>query len=295
MSQPAPGSTQPGELYVDLASKEMWIGVDPSEDPNGSVIISDYIGLQLAIEQALLDANEHTDLSLSGKANTIHTHTASQITDFEDAVQAVTGGGSGAGFAAKMIMMYGGSLADIGVGSLAGWVLCDGSNQTPDLRDKFVLGAGNKAIGATNSLSSAVSSAAGSHSHTISATAITEAQMPFHAHAVSASGSGSGGTDAQGNHAHLYLRPVLGSDSDRGTGGSQWSIDNQQNGGTEAAGIHAHNVSVNVSVTGATDGRGGNQGHTHAESVAPDHTHSFTSATIREVTPYYALAFIMKL
>lgn len=38
----------------------------------------------------------------------------------------------------NMIMIWGGAVVDIP----AGWALCDGNNGTPDLRGKFVLGAG---------------------------------------------------------------------------------------------------------------------------------------------------------
>jgi len=38
----------------------------------------------------------------------------------------------------NMIVMWSGSIVSIP----AGWVLCDGTNGTPDLRDKFIVGAG---------------------------------------------------------------------------------------------------------------------------------------------------------
>lgn len=47
---------------------------------------------------------------------------------------------------AGMIMLWSGSAATIPTG----WVLCDGSNSTPDLRDKFVIGAGNLATAGAN-------------------------------------------------------------------------------------------------------------------------------------------------
>jgi hypothetical protein len=43
----------------------------------------------------------------------------------------------GNSFVTGMIMMWSGSIATIP----SGWVLCDGTNSTPDLRDKFVIGA----------------------------------------------------------------------------------------------------------------------------------------------------------
>ena len=44
---------------------------------------------------------------------------------------------SSVGFVAGMIVMWSGTVATIP----SGWVLCDGTNSTPDLRDKFVIGA----------------------------------------------------------------------------------------------------------------------------------------------------------
>lgn len=38
----------------------------------------------------------------------------------------------------NVIFMWSGAIADIP----EGWKLCDGSNDTPDLRDKFIIGAG---------------------------------------------------------------------------------------------------------------------------------------------------------
>lgn len=45
-----------------------------------------------------------------------------------------------------MIILWSGSAATIP----SGWVLCNGSNSTPDLRDKFVIGAGNLATEGAN-------------------------------------------------------------------------------------------------------------------------------------------------
>jgi len=53
----------------------------------------------------------------------------------------------------------------------AGWVLCDGTNNTPDLRDRFVAGAGySYVLGFTGGYNSVVltTDQIPSHSHTIS-------------------------------------------------------------------------------------------------------------------------------
>lgn len=45
-----------------------------------------------------------------------------------------------------VIVLWSGSIASIP----AGWLICDGTNGTPDLRDRFLLGAGGAfAVGAT--------------------------------------------------------------------------------------------------------------------------------------------------
>ena len=65
-----------------------------------------------------------------------------------------------------MIMMWSGSIASIPTG----WALCNGSNGTPDLRDKFIVGANQDASGVakTNVTGSLTQSGgAATHSHTV--------------------------------------------------------------------------------------------------------------------------------
>lgn len=66
-----------------------------------------------------------------------------------------------------VIVMWSGSIASIP----AGWYLCNGSNSTPDLRDRFIVGAGSTyAVAATGGSADAVPIA---HTHTFSATTST--------------------------------------------------------------------------------------------------------------------------
>ena len=70
------------------------------------------------------------------------------------------------------IILWSGSIATIPTG----WVLCNGSNSTPDLRDKFIIGAGNSyAVAATGGSANAITVA---HTHTATST-VTD---PGHAH-----------------------------------------------------------------------------------------------------------------
>jgi hypothetical protein len=73
-----------------------------------------------------------------------------------------------------VIVMWSGSVASVP----SGWFLCDGANSTPDLRDRFIVGAGSTyAVNATGGSANAIvvshthtgtTSSAGAHEHTSS-------------------------------------------------------------------------------------------------------------------------------
>ena len=93
----------------------------------------------------------------------------------------------GAAFVTGMIMLWSGSSASIP----SGWLLCDGSNSTPDLRNRFVVGAGSTyAVGATGGSADAIVV-----SHTHSAT-VTD---PGHLHSLNVSGGGGATSQLVGN------------------------------------------------------------------------------------------------
>lgn len=71
----------------------------------------------------------------------------------------------------------------------SGWLLCDGTNGTPDLRDRFIIGAGNTyAVNATGGTADAVVVA---HTHTATSTsAVTD---PGHTHNSVGNGATNGG------------------------------------------------------------------------------------------------------
>jgi hypothetical protein len=81
------------------------------------------------------------------------------------------------------IIMWSGSIASIP----SGWVLCDGTNSTPNLRDRFVIGAGSTySVAATGGSADAV---VVSHTHTVT--------DPGHTHSFASGGYGlkNGGGD----------------------------------------------------------------------------------------------------
>jgi hypothetical protein len=115
----------------------------------------------------------------------------------------------GNAFVAGMIMLWSGSSATIP----SGWLLCDGSNSTPDLRNRFVVGATSTyAVGATGGSADAI---VVSHTHTATV------------------------TDPQHTHSSTNGLPIVTS-----SGGNAGTI-----GG---AGVSVSGVSVTSSSTGIT-------------------------------------------
>lgn len=69
------------------------------------------------------------------------------------------------GFSAGMIVAWSGTIATIPVG----WALCDGTNSTPDLRDKFIIGAKQDDSGtAKTNVTGSLTQTGGAVTHTIS-------------------------------------------------------------------------------------------------------------------------------
>ena len=323
---PPPGSTVVGDLYADLQSRTLWLGVDPAVDPDGAVLLSDIATLQANIAQCLLDAKAYTDDELEAYSPLGHTHNSGQITDFNSAVAGVVSSMPSQTLSPGMIELWAGDPTLIGVGAMSTWLKCDGSSllrsaypalftaigtrfgtvdashfTLPDLQDRFVVGAGNtKVQGVPNSLGAVVDTdLKGDHGHVVGDTALTIAQLPSHTHAdgtLAGSGTGAGYTDAQGSHTHAItgFGSVGGGGGGYGTGGgggSSWSP------ACNAAGSHSHNVTVsslNVNVTGATAATGSGAGHTHPLPNAGAHTHQISGQALRDAIPYLPLTYIIK-
>jgi hypothetical protein len=95
-----------------------------------------------------------------------------------------------------MISLWYGSIGSVPTG----WYLCDGTNGTPDLRDRFIVGAGSTySVAATGGSTDAI---VVSHTHTATST-VTD---PGHFHSysvVSTSGGAGGGTASYTNTASV--------------------------------------------------------------------------------------------
>jgi microcystin-dependent protein len=127
------------------------------------------------------------------------------------------------------IIMWSGTLATIPTG----WALCDGTNGTPDLRDRFVMGSADGVnpgvTGGTNSQTLAVEN------------------MPSHDHTFSATTSSTG--------AHTHALPVYGSTAQYTAYGVAASIYNSASVlisvNTAANGNHTHTVSGTTATQGS--------------------------------------------
>jgi len=103
---------------------------------------------------------------------------------------------TGATIPAGLISMWSGSIGSIP----SGWYLCDGSNGTPNLTDRFIIGAGSTyAVNGTGGVSSVTLTTSNMPAHTHAAT-VTD---PGHTHTLSISGgassiTGLGGSGASG-------------------------------------------------------------------------------------------------
>ena len=115
------------------------------------------------------------------------------------------------------IIMWSGSTASMP----SGWVLCNGANGTPNLQDRFIVGAGSSyAVGATGGSADAV---VVSHSHTAS-------------------------TNSTGAHTHTAMGAISGGATGSSTGIKRGTVT------TSSEGDHSHAVyisSTGVSGTGA--------------------------------------------
>lgn len=161
------------------------------------------------------------------------------------------------------------------VGSIPpGWKVCDGTNGTPNLRDKFIAGAG---------LSYAVGSQGG-----LATVTLTTAQLPTHSHPVTLAG-----TDAQGSHTH----PV-----------SLSTVGNHTHPFSPSRGVRiGPGYTSQAGWSGATlNPIGSVPAHTHTSSNLPaggDHTHT-VSLSLANTSgggnahenrpPYFALLYLMK-
>lgn len=164
----------------------------------------------------------------------------------------------------------------------SGWALCDGNNGTPNLKDRFIVGAGQSyGVGNTGGsitrTPSVWTNAAGTGIQ-VAGTAINVSQMPWHTH------SGSVGSDASINTEQQTQ------DATHGTWLNSSLFDSESGWAPSRVRKPLQEFSASLSINGT----GGNQPHYHGVTDN-GHAHTAAASAIDVRPPYYALAFIMKL
>jgi len=157
------------------------------------------------------------------------------------------------------------------VGSIpSGFVICDGSNGTPDLRNSFVIGAGN--------------------SYTVGQTGgSADSALPAHTHNGTTNGTSNGHTHGITDNGHQHSYRLDNNGANIGIVGNQGNI-----GGVTLPTGTGTQASISTATQSSTTGITGTNGQ------SADHTHTFTTnstgitPTGTNLPPYYALAFIMK-
>ena len=278
---------------TNFAIKDGLVTTDPAKIIKGTEIDNEYNAISSAISSKA-DVNSP---SLTG------TPTAPTATYGTNTTQVATTAFVAAGLAglvpSGIITLWSGSIASVPTG----WVFCNGANSTPDLRDRFVVGAGTTyAVGATGGANTVTLDATmiPSHTHTVTTTGTTAAAGD-HTHTFSGTSSGQ-------SVSHTHTATVTDPGHTHTTGGNNTSGATAGNWLSSLNSLGSNSVSTAVTGISVSNGNA-SADHTHTYSgttsaVSVTHTHTLTLASTAAATggglahenrpPYYALAFIMK-
>ena len=109
---------------------------------------------------------------------------------------------SGATIPAGLISMWSGSIGSIP----SGWYLCDGSNGTPNLTDRFIIGAGSTyAVNGTGGATTVSLASTNLPAHTHTATSTSTVTDPGHVHQYLLKQNNGTGRSASGNESNGVL------------------------------------------------------------------------------------------
>ena len=160
---------------TNFASKDALSTGNPAKVIKGTEIDAEYTAIASAISSKA-DSNSPT---LTGTPLTPTASSGTSTTQIASTAFVATA--VAAAFPSGGIIIWSGSVASVP----SGWYLCNGSNGTPDLRDKFVVGAGSTyAVADTGGSANAI---VVSHTHTATST-VTD---PGHTHLIPNTRAGS--------------------------------------------------------------------------------------------------------
>jgi hypothetical protein len=298
------------------ADRWLQIGVRTNGSPSDFTMLSPRQKLTAApysmtaanFSGAISDAQLSANVALLNGANV-----------FTGPISSIAGGTTNYMVPSGLVAIWSGSPANIP----AGWVLCDGNNGTPDLRDRFVVGAaGSYGVGSTGGATNHTHSvamggnatdAAGAHTHTLSGSTDAETGHTHSVPGLSVPGLSVPGLSVpglSGGNLQFSRQVDFGSS---GSSGGPWiiSVFSGTSGSpkfnTSWAGATGTGTTGGGTTGGGTTGggtSGGGSAHSHAltsasAASAGAHTHTIsftvTSGSADSRPPYYALCYIMKL
>ena len=210
---------------------------------------------------------------------------------------------------AGVIVMWAGTVAGIP----AGWALCNGLNGTPNLQDRFIVGAG-----AGYGVGAAGGTTAHTHGGAVAAHSLAVNEMPMHNHGISDPGHGHTSNDpghahgvhdpghAHGvhdpGHAHGYNDQGITWDSilsSGGTGRNVSPVDRARTTGAATTGVGIHASGTGIGIHGAHTGVTVNGAFTGISTTNVGagwgHSHGLTINHSDHRPPFFALCYIMKL
>ena len=156
-------------------------------------------------------------------------------------------------FSTGMIMMWSGTIATIPTG----WVLCNGSNGTPDLRNRFVIGAHSDSAGVAYSTVTGSNTQSGGTKDAINVS---------HTH-------------TEAGHTHFIAANTTVNTNSQVGSSEQIAGTNQSLAGVSAYVLSGTATAATIGLTSSTSVSLSTEG---------------SSGTNQNLPPYYALAFIMK-
>ena len=160
-------------------------------------------------------------------------------------------------FVSGMIILWSGTIASIPTG----FVLCDGQNNTPDLRDKFIIGAREDNSGvAKSNIEGSLKQTGGSK----------DAIIVSHDHTVNHNHGFTTGSDGAHSHSYTRFSGTARVDNDE----THQRLNGSTSDTTGSAGSHSHSGTTNNS--------------------NPTTSSSGSSSSNANLPPYFALAYIMK-
>ena len=182
------------------------------------------------------------------------------------------------GSPAGTIVMWSGTTAP------SGWAICNGTNGTPDLRGRFVVGMDEDAVTTpvnttTQTLNyGAIGNMGGKNNHSL-----LESEIPEHTHAI----------NNAPNHNHKFITSTA-AEHDHGT--DRYLYQAASSGGYQAGVTPNKGTSTHQSKQIPTSG-----GHNHSGTTDSNGSHSHTMGAVgsgiahENRPPYYVLAYIIKL